>query len=159
MDTVLCMGQRNAARACQRATSAIAWIHGNRGFSIENYLDDLIGVETVDCAQLSFDELGTLLYKLGLLEKGSKACPPATKQMVLGIEIDTVLQTLRVDDERMRDIIDELRKWGSKSKASLKELQSLIGKLAFIAKCVSSSRVFMNRLIHALKAANKHNDI
>ena len=55
----------------------------------------------------------------------------------------------------MSEIRSLLRKWRFKVTSSqLKELQSLVGKLAFFAKCVLSSRIFMNRLIRALKAAS-----
>ena len=153
------MGQRNAAAACQRATSALAWVHRNRGFGLENYLDDMIGVERKDRSLLAYDELGVLLTKLGLEEKLSKACPPATEQMVLGIEINTERMTLRISDTRMGEIKGLLNEWDSKIMATLKELQSLIGKLAFISKCVLSSRVFMNRLLRTLRAASNDSPI
>ena len=43
-DVVLAMGQRNAAMACTRTTSAVMFIHRCRGCRGANYLDDLIGV-------------------------------------------------------------------------------------------------------------------
>ena len=43
-DTVLTMGLRSAAMACQRSTSAVTWILNRRGLRIFNYLDDFIGV-------------------------------------------------------------------------------------------------------------------
>ena len=43
-DTVLAMGQRNAAMACSRTTKAIMYIHEQDGFTGTSYLDDLIGV-------------------------------------------------------------------------------------------------------------------
>ena len=159
IDTVLCMGQRNAAAACQRATSALAWVHRNRGFGLENYLDDMIGVERKDRSLLAYDELGVLLTKLGLEEKLLKACPPATEQMVLGIEINTERMTLRISDTRMGEKKGLLNEWGLKTMTTLKELQSLIGKLAFISKCVLSSRVFMNRLLCTLRAASNDTPI
>ena len=42
-DTVLTMGLRSAAMACQRSPSAVTWILNRRGLKIFNYLDDFIG--------------------------------------------------------------------------------------------------------------------
>ena len=42
--TIFTMGLRSAAMACQRSTSAVAWIASQQGRLVFNYLDDFIGV-------------------------------------------------------------------------------------------------------------------
>jgi len=76
-DTVLTMGLRSAAMACQRSTSAVTWILNRRGPSIFNYLDDFIGVSPPSLALAHFEELGEVLHHLGLEESQDKCCPPA----------------------------------------------------------------------------------
>ena len=49
-DTVLTMGLRSAALACQRYTSAVPWISRQQGRSFFNYLDDFIGVSSPSTA-------------------------------------------------------------------------------------------------------------
>ena len=151
-DTVLAMGQRNAAMACSRTTKAIMYMHHNMGYNGTSYLDDLIGVSTAEQGIEAFNELGQLLQELGLVENLSKACPPATIQLVLGVEINTVEGTISVSGERMIEITALVRDWQNKKYASKVELQSLIGKLQFITKCVRQSRVFMNRVLDTLRA-------
>ena len=51
-DTVLTMGLRSAAMACQRSTSAVSWILNRRGLSTFNYLDDFIGVSPLPLQRL-----------------------------------------------------------------------------------------------------------
>ena len=55
-DTVLVMGQRNAAMACQRTTNGVMFIHGQRGHRGAAYLDDLIGVSPPSTAYDEKDE-------------------------------------------------------------------------------------------------------
>ena len=151
-DTVLAMGQRNAAMACTRTTKSIMFMHGEAGYLGTNYLDDLIGVANYSVGTEAYEHLGELLEELGLLENLAKACPPSTVQLVLGVEIDTVNGTISVPVERMVEIVALVGEWQVKKLAKKVDLQSLIGKLQFVTKCVRQSRVFMNRLLEALRS-------
>ena len=93
-DTVLCMGQRNAAMACSRTTKAIMHMHEQEGHLGTSYLDDLIGVSPPADGVAAYESLGELLVQLGVLENFTKACPPLTVQIVLGVLIDTVNGTI-----------------------------------------------------------------
>ena len=150
-DTVLAMGQRNAAMACSRTTNAIMHMHHEDGYLGTSYLDDLIGVAAASYASDAYQNLGELLQELGLLENFDKACPPSVVQLVLGVEINTVEGTISVTGDRMLEIKDLLSEWEKKTKSSKVELQSLIGKLQFISKCVQQSRIFVNRLLDTLR--------
>ena len=68
-DTVLTMGLRSAAMACQRSTSAVSWISRQQGRSLFNYLDDFIGDSSPSTATSDFQALGDLLTSLGLQTK------------------------------------------------------------------------------------------
>ena len=150
-DTVLAMGQRNAAMACSRTTNAIMHMHHEDGYLGTNYLDDLIGVAAASYASDAYRSLGELLQELGLLENFDKACPPSVVQLVLGVEINTVDGTISVTKDRMLEIRDLLSEWEKKTKSTKVELQSLIGKLQYISKCVQQSRIFVNRLLDTLR--------
>ena len=156
-DTALCMGQRNAALACSRTTRAVMYMHGCEGYSGTSYLDDLIGVSPAHKGSEAYDSLGRLLLDLGLIENISKACPPSTKQLVLGVLIDTVNGTISVPDDKMEDIDFLLAVWKRKRKSNKVDLQSLIGKLQFVSKCVQQSRIFLNRLLDALRSFSDEN--
>ena len=151
-DTVLAMGQRNAAMACARTTDAIIYMHKENGFeAATNYLDDLIGVSPPSAGGDAYDSLGQLLQELGVLENLTKACPPATVQLVLGVLINTIEGTMSVPQPRMEEIISLVSEWQDKVRSTKVELQSLIGKLQYITKCVLQSRVFLNRLLDTLR--------
>ena len=61
--------------------------------------------------------------------------------------------TLEVTPERVVEISLLVQSWLRKKKASLKGLQSLLGKLHFISACVRPGRVFVNRLLSWLRTA------
>ena len=158
-DTVLAMGQRNAAMACARTTDAVIYMHEKDGYHATNYLDDLIGVNKPELGSEAYDSLGKLLNDLGLHENVQKACPPATVQIVLGVLVNTVDGTVSVPPDRMEEIILKVSEWQGKSRCKKVELQSLIGKLQYVAKCVLQSRVFLNRLLETLRSMKERKSI
>ena len=158
-DTVLAMGQRNAAMACSRTTDAVMHMHRDDGYAGVNYLDDLIGVSSPETGCEAYNSLGQLLLDLGLLENFAKACPPATEQVVLGVLVNTVDGTVSVPPARLEEIIELVTMWQQKKKSSKVELQSLIGKLQYVTKCVLQSRVFLNRLLETLRSMKNEKSI
>ena len=158
-DTALAMGQRNAAMACSRATKAVMYMHAQDGFAGTSYLDDLIGVEDPCSSEVAYLSLGDLLTELGLGENFSKACGPATTQIVLGILIDTVNMTASVPSDKLEEIVTLVNEWQGKIHSKKVELQSLIGKLQFVTKCVRQSRIFLNRLLETLRKMTKKKSI
>ena len=158
-DTVLAMGQRNAAMACARTTDAVIYMHRDDGYNATNYLDDLIGVSDPRDGWEAYDSLGELLSELGLVENLQKACPPATTQLVLGVLVNTIDGTVSVPSDRMVEIVTLVNEWQGKKKSSKVELQSLIGKLQYVTKCVLQSRVFLNRLLETLRSMKEKKSI
>lgn len=151
VDRVLAMGLRSAAMMCQRTTSAIRYLHLKAGFDVEVYLDDFGGCEKEDQAPAAYFALGKLLEDAGLEESKDKALYPATRMPFLGVMFDSVTQTLEVTPERLDEITQLLQAWLSRSSASKQDLQSLIGKLIFVAKCVQPGRLFISRLLEQLR--------
>jgi hypothetical protein len=72
--------------------------------------------------------------------------------LFLGIEINSLDMTLRIDNDRLKEIHFELEIWLNKNTASLKEVQSLLGKLNFAAGCIRQGRLFLSRIIEFLKS-------
>jgi hypothetical protein len=68
----------------------------------------------------------------------------------LGVLFDTVSMTVEVTEKRLVEIRELLVVWLSKKSASKVEIQVLIGKLQFAAKCVPSGRLFISRLLDVL---------
>jgi hypothetical protein len=153
-DAGLPMGLRSSAYICQRVTNSVSFIMLQRGYKILNYLDDFGGVETPAKASLAFSTLKEVLDELGLKESTSKACAPTTRMTFLGILFDTLKCTLEVEPKKLVIIKELLDIWLRKSFCTKKELQSLLGRLQFVSKCVRSSRIFLSRMLNFLRSLN-----
>jgi hypothetical protein len=150
-DCVLPMGMTSSAYIAQRVSNAILGIFKSKGRSGVIYIDDLAGVEVKSNGEKAFEEMKNILEKVGVEESVSKACKPSTNMKFLGIEIDSVKMEMRIDKDRVKEIREELIIWYKKDYASLKEVQSLLGKLNFAASCVVQGRLFISRIIDFLK--------
>ena len=54
--------------------------------------------------------------------------------------------------DRLKEILALLCQWEGKCMATRKEVQSLLGKLVFIASCVRSGRLFISRMLNFLRS-------
>ena len=142
-------------------TDAISWILRRLGhecgdgqqFNCCNYGDDMGGVVSTKArAEAAYLKLGWLLEDLGLEESREKAEAPTTRITYLGVQFDSVAMTMSVPPEKLTEIKAEIQLWLRKTTISKKELQSLLGKLFWIAKVVNYSRPFMGRLLNQLRA-------
>ena len=87
----------------------------------------------------------------GLEESAGKACPPSTQMTFIGVLFDTNSLILKITPERLAEIQMVVTEWLLKEEATLKELQSLLGKLNFVAHCVKPARIFIARLLNFLR--------
>jgi len=150
-DCALVMGCKSAAMMCQRATSAISLFLRSRNVSICSYLDDFAGVSLPQFANEDFELLGSVLSDLGLKESARKAHAPSVSMEFLGIQFNTVNMTLSITPARLVELRSLLDEWRVKKSASRKEIQSLVGKLQFAARCVPAGRLFISRILDLLK--------
>ena len=155
MDNVVPMGSRTGAYICQRTTNAIRFMYEHSGFQVINYIDDFAGAETVDKASEAFSFLGHLLKVLGVKESEDKSCAPSTEMSFLGILFNSVKMTMEVEPDRLHKLLLLLPTWLHKSHATRKEVESLIGLLSFVAKCVRPARIFLSRTLDFMKGLPK----
>jgi hypothetical protein len=117
-----------------------------------HYIDDFLVIvaDRADCgAQLQL--IVALFAELGLPVARDKLEGPCTSMVFLGILLDSLTMTARLDEQRLAEIGVMLREWAGRKTASREQLQSLIGVLSFAAKVVRSSRIFLRRMIDQLK--------
>ena len=65
----------------------------------------------------------------------------------LGIEIDSVAQVVRLQNDKLDALMTLLQSWLTRSNCTKRELLSLIGSLSFACKVVKPGRIFLRRLI------------
>lgn len=155
IDTRLPFGLRSAPQACQRVTNAITYMHAQNGYSAVNYLDDFGGVSSPDQADTAFTSLQQLLTDLGLQEATEKTVAPTTNMTFIGLQLDTITMTVSVPHDKINDIQAALNEWQHRRRATKRQLQSLIGTLAFVAACIPPGRIFMSRLLQPLRSVRK----
>ena len=130
------MGCHSAPYACQRVTSFICHIMQNLQYFLLNYVDNFMGLEHESRIWSSYNALGYLLHDIGAEEALDKAVPPAEALELLGVWFDFVHMTIGVTHECKKDILRELTRWKDKRVCTRTEMESLIGKLQFISRCV-----------------------
>ena len=150
-DTTLPMGLSSAAFYCQKVTNFIRHIYEDKGFRAVNYLDDFGSATMWEKAHNAHAVLKDLIRSSGLVDSVDKEVPPTCVMIFLGILFNSTEFTLSIDQSRLEEIRSLLEEWLAKNKGSKKDLQSLLGKLQFVASCVRPGRVFTMRLLALLR--------
>ena len=116
-----------------------------------NYINDLIYKGLPSKIQQSYQFLLSLLQELGLDISTEKLVAPATYVVCLGIMIDTISRTISLPDQKLKEIKNLCQKWTYKTHCTENQLQSLLGSLLYITKCVKPARSFLNRMLTVLR--------
>ena len=153
VDTCLPFGTRHGSQIFQRISDAVRFLMRQAGFCIIDYIDDYIGIGVASVTQRSFDHLLTLMKHLGLSVSQSKLVSPSTKVVCLGVLIDTVAGTVAIPAEKLRQINDTVKEWLEKRTCTKRQLQSILGLLLYVHKCVKPARVFLNRMLDLLRSS------
>lgn len=75
--------------------------------------------------------------------------------MLLGIELDTVSQELRIDPTRLAEIINLLDAWSTKHHCTKRQLQfPLLASLTLFTLCAAPGRKFLRRMLDVLCRAH-----
>ena len=151
LDCSLVMGCRSSAFICQRITNALMYIYFKMGFLALNFLDDMLGVEVASRAWLAFRMMKTVLRRSGAEEAEHKECLPATSQEWLGILVDTIQFSLSISQAKVNVLLAVLDTWLTKVNASKREVQSIVGKLVWVAAVVRPGRLMVSRLLNFLR--------
>lgn len=159
VDTCLPFGLRSAPYLFNQFAEALQWIlQHNYGLQwLIHYLDDYLIVGAPDSHSCG-EHLQTFLRActlLGIPVAMDKVDGPATVLSFLGLELDSVLQQIRLPPNKLEEILAELTEWQSRNKTTKRKLLSLIGKLAFAARAVPAGRFFIRRLITLSTKAKK----
>ena len=154
VDTCVPFGTRHGSQIFQRLSDGVRYIMRQKGFTIIDYIDDYVGMGVPSVASASYVALMDLMGRLGLSISQNKLVPPATQVTCLGVLIDTVHGTIAIPPEKLRDVIEAVHYWLSKDVASKHQLQSILGLLLYVHKCVKPARVFLNRMLDLLRSAH-----
>ena len=149
-DTCLPFESGHGSQNFQRVSDAVRYALRCHGYCVINYIDDFVGCGMPDVARRSYDCLCDVIERLGLTISEKKLVPPTTLAVCLGVLIDTVTDTVAIPEEKMRQIKQSIIEWQTKNTCSKRQLQSLLGQLLYVHKCVRPSRIFLNRMLELL---------
>ena len=151
IDVALAFGFKNGAAACQLCTDIITDTLRRQKIWLMNYLDDYIGISHPNQAEGHFQSLLRLLDQVGLPVNKNKVEAPSSIITCLGIQIDANKGILSIPDKKLHEIKQLTNYWLQKTFTNRRQLQSYIGKLIAIHRCVKPSRLFINRMLRVLR--------
>lgn len=155
-DITMPFGARASSLHMQSAANAIVYALEQKGVYARVYLDDIITLSADKEAALAHHDIVIqLLTRLGLPIARDKIQTPARAVEWLGININTLDMTISIPHKKVQDTLIAVKKYKKRRSMSKRELQSLIGRLIHVAKCVSPARLFVSRLLDALRAADR----
>lgn len=159
VDKCLPMGCSISCAAFEKFSTFLEWIVRIKcnSTSIEHYLDDfLFGGRANDNACIeAMNIFDSVCQDLGVPVADEKTEGPVTCLVFLGLEIDTLEQVVRIPRVKVEEITLVLKDLLDKTKVQLKDLQSLLGKLAFCVKAMPGARAFSRRLYSLLAGASR----
>jgi hypothetical protein len=151
---VLPFGLSSSPKLFNDYADALRYIMINRGASQDtlHYLDDFWSVcGNESDASSNLNIMSSTIKESGMEIQESKTVGPTRIIEYLGIIIDTISWQVKISDERLCEIREDLFAWRHKSVCTKRQLLSLIGKLMFCASVVRDGRKFVGRLIDLSK--------
>ena len=156
LDLVLPFGMRSSPKLFNDYADGLEFIMKANGSSeVLHYLDDYFTcgqAGTKECRE-NLDIMLDTCRELGFSVQPTKVEPPTSSLEILDIVVDTDLKQLRISQDRLAEIMNELQHWSNRKYCKKREFLSLIGKLSFVSSVVKSGRTFTRRLIDLSKAA------
>ena len=150
-DRSLLFGFKHESSIFQKLSDTVRFIMRQEGHSIWNCIDDFLCVSIPSKIGKTFIRLQKLLKELGLSVSVKKLVPPSTKVTCLGILVDTENLSVSIPTEKLQTIKFMYQNWVQKSFCTKRELQSLLGSLLYVAKCIKYARYFRNRMLTLLR--------
>lgn len=151
-DKMLPFGCKISCAIWDRFASFLHWltqVHA-QNLSILHYLDDFLFCgQDFNSSKKILDTFLLLCSDLGVPIANEKTVQPTQVLIFLGIEIDTVEMIMKLPIEKIHEIRLKITEVMKLKKATLKQLQSLLGLLNFACRVIAPGRAFCRRLTDA----------
>ena len=152
-DTRLPFGASESVGCFARITDSVVRMLRRRvSCSVFCYLDDFVIVsDSYDKCRQSMDCLIQLLKDLGFSINWDKVINPSQTITFLGICLNSIEMSMSIPPKKLEEIRDGAYFWANKPKMTKRELQSLVGKISWAARCVKAIRPMLRSLIDLQK--------
>ena len=149
--TAMPFGLSTAPRVCTQLLSVIQFALAEQGITDIRYLDDffLIAKLEKDMAR-DLRIAQSVIRPFGLVVNPDKTDGPAQQLSFLGVQLDSVAQTVSCTPERVEELTTLLRSFLRQRVITRAHTASLIGKLSFATQLLPGARPFMRRLLDTL---------
>ncbi len=155
-DTCLPFGLKNSPSLWERFSRMLEWIlRTYLGVKhVAHYVDDfLIPVPNLNHGIHLMALVKKCWAILGIPASDDKCIGPFSSLVYLGILVDMAQKRILVPDDKKTKAVKTLNKLLSTKVANIKDIESILGSLTFLAKVVPQGRAFLGRLRHSLTQA------
>ena len=156
-DTRLPFGASESVGTFHRITQSITRMMSHKtSCTVLCYLDDFLLVsDTKQACQESMNKLLNLLSNLSFTINWDKVVRPSQRVTFLGISLDSVIGTMSIPTGKLLEIRNCANSWWDKRKATKREIQSLIEKMFWAARCIKAMRPALRSLIDLQKSLRR----
>lgn len=159
IDKFLPMGLSQSARLFETFSTFLHWLVAQQSGldTLDHMLDDFIfaGPKKTHNCQTLVDTFEIVCMELGVPIATEKSVEPTTVMVFLGFEINTNDMSVRIPCHKIVELSALLSEFLSRNKVTLKQLQSLVGKLNFFSRAIRSGRAFLRRFYDAMAPLKK----
>ena len=150
--TSMPFGLSTAPRVCTQLLSVIQFALAEQGIHDIRYLDDFFLIAQSE-KDMTRDLLlaQSVIRQFGLVVNPDKTEGPAQRLSFLGVQLDSVAQTVSCTPERVEELTTLLRSLLRQRVITRRHTASLIGKLSFAAQVLPGARPFMRRMLDTLQ--------
>lgn len=155
---MLPMGASCSCFIFEKFASFIQWlvVKQTNSDNVDHLLDDFFMAEETytECLK-TVSNFEAVCFDLGVPLSTEKKVGPVTFLTFLGLDIDSVNQTIKVPTEKIDKAKEALFQLIQCKKITLKRLQALVGLLNFICKAIPAGRAFNRRFYDVMSTAKK----
>ncbi|XP_053388430.1 uncharacterized protein LOC128551553 [Mercenaria mercenaria] len=151
-DKVLPFGSSISCATWEKFACFLHWsVHKkSKNKSILHYLDDFLFGESSMGQTPGLQLFQDICKIFGVpLSAEKKTVFPTTCLVFLGVEFDTIQMIMRLPQDKLARLKNEIIKLSQRKKVTLREMQSLLGLLNFACRVIAPGRAFCRRLINS----------
>lgn len=155
LDLAMPFGARLSSLYMQKLAEFVVRALRARGYECLLYLDDLICVLPNDpSAHEQFANIMYIVRSLGLPINYNKLTPPVTQAVWLGVHINILTKTISIPTAKVNQLLLFIDAVYDKDHISYRDTQSLVGRIAHIARVIPAARLFMIRILRQLRESD-----
>ena len=117
-----------------------------KGFCVIDYSKDCISIGILTITHASMPNRLTVSDK--------KMVSPGTKVVCLGVLNDTKNVTVSIPPDKLHQMNDRVRQWLIKEMCNKHQLQSILGIILYVHKCIRPACIFLNYMLAVLRSGH-----